>query len=111
MNTRQIGLVFKPLQRDTASVNVMKLTCDRYSCIFYLILAEFAPFFHWISLNKMASAIIFQHHTVIAEGNVSRNKHWQSHQSCRHRFKYNVLQITRGSFEVFSRLNPYSNSR
>ena len=39
LNTRPLGRVFKHRPRDPASVNAMKQTCDRYSCIFYLISA------------------------------------------------------------------------
>ena len=37
LNTRPVGLVFKHLPRDPASVNAMKNMCDRYFCILDLI--------------------------------------------------------------------------
>ena len=80
--------------RDPASVNAMKQTnmCDRYSCIFYLIPAQFALktllkhklsiFLHWISLNKMASAVFFR--TSLRQNRTQRfreQKHRRNDQS------------------------------
>ena len=66
--------------------------CDRYSCIFYLIPTQFALktllkhklsiFLHWISLNKMASAVFFQ--TSLRQNRTQRfreQKHRRNDQS------------------------------